>query len=163
MLFFPYERLTLETSLTVNEVVAALSGYVEPKRFWRNPFSRDHKDYQGLVSAEGFKMSRIIHHRNSFLPVIKGRMHPMTRGARVEVTMSLHPFIAAFWVLWLAILGSGSLTGGAAWLASPRDALRLAPVAMFAFGYLLCTLSFKWESRKERQFLLELLDGRLMP
>ncbi len=165
MAFFPYERLTFETGLTVSEVVAALSEYVEPKRFWRNPFSSDHKSYQGTVSADGFRMLRISQHyqRNSFLPVVKGRLHPMARGTHIAVTMSLHPFVAAFSVLWLSLIGIGSLAGVTAWLDAPRDVLRLAPVAMFIFGYLLCTLSFKWETRKERQFLAELLNARRVP
>lgn len=165
MAFFPYERLTFETDLTVSEVVAALSEYVEPKRFWRNPFSDNYKSYQGSVSAEGFRILRIIHQyqRNSFLPVIKGRLHPMTRGTHVEITMSLHPFVAVFTVLWLSFAGTGLLAGVTAWLTEPRDVMSLMPVAMFAFGYLLCTLSFKWEARKERRFLTELLSARRVP
>jgi hypothetical protein len=159
MSFVPYERLTIETGLTTREAFAALSEHVEPKRFWRNPFSREHKRYQGVVSAEGFEMSRIIHHRNSFLPLIKGRLHPSTRGTLVEIKMSLHPVVAVFMVLWLGFVAIGSLAGVTTWLAAPRDVVRLAPLGMFAFGYLLCTLSFKWEVRKERRALVELLGG----
>lgn len=163
MLFIPYERLMIMTGLSVNEAAAALAESVEPKRWWRNPFSRDHKRYQGQVTPDGFEFTRIIHHRNSFLPVIKGQLQPAVRGTLVQLTLSLHPAVLVFWSLWMTTIGLGALLGVASWLTTPGEPARLIPLGMFIFGYLLCTLCFNWEARKERQFLAELLTGRRIP
>ena len=151
------------TGRSVGETVATLAAVVEPKRWWRNPFSRKHKRYQGQVTPDGFEFTRIIHHRNSFLPVLKGQLQPAVQGTLIVMTLSLPPLVLVFWGLWMLLIGLGALVGFASWLTTPGDPARLIPVGMFVFGYLLCTLSFNWEARKERQFMAELLTGRRVP
>lgn len=163
MLFIPYERLTIMTGRSVGETVATLAEVVEPKRWWRNPFSRQHKRYQGQVTPAGFEFTRIIHHRNSFLPVIKGQLQPAVSGTLVQLTLRLHPFVLVFWLLWLSMIGLAAVAGLVSWLTTPGDPARLIPVGMFVFGYLLCIIAFNWEARKERQFMAELLTGRRVP
>jgi hypothetical protein len=163
MLFIPYERLTIMTGLSVNETAATLAEIVEPKRWWRNPFSRNHKRYQGQVTPASFELMRIIHHRNSFLPVIKGQLQPAVRGTLVQLTLSLHPLVLVFWLLWLSMIGLGALAGLASWLTTRGELVKLIPVGMFVFGYLLCIIAFNWEARKERQFIAELLSGQRVP
>ncbi len=64
-------------------------------------YSRNHTPYQGVVSEESFKIHRIIHYRNSFLPVIRGRFEEQGKSTLVHVTMSLHPLVAIFLGVWL--------------------------------------------------------------
>ncbi len=160
MAFFPYERLTITTGLNADAVCTALAGVSEAKRYLRNPFSRTHRRYQGQVTTTGFKLTRIIHHRNSFLPIIKGEYAPLVNGTQVVVTMSLHPFVIVFMSFWLSSAAAGIVLGLRQWASGAAQPVLLAPLGMFIFGYLLCTLSFKWETRKERQFFAELLTGQ---
>ncbi len=163
MLFIPYERLTIMTGMSVGETAATLADVVEAKRFWRNPFSRNHKRYQGQMTPASFEFTRIIHHRNSFLPIIKGQLQPAVQGTLVNLTLSLHPLVLVFWLLWMMMIGLGALLGLASWLTKPDEPAMLIPVGMFVFGYLLCIIAFNWEARKERQFIAELLTGRHVP
>ncbi len=165
MAFFPYERFTLETRLTSDEIAAALSPFVEPRQLLRNPFARNHKRFQGVVNPDGFKMTRIIHHRNSFLPIVRGRYAPLVNGTLVIITMNMHPFVIVFVALWLSAIGAAAVLALRRWLSvsGAGGAFPFGPPAMFAFGYLLCTLGFKWNARKERRFLVEQLTGRRVP
>lgn len=164
MAFIPYEHLEIQTSLALDEAVAGISKIVEPKKLFRNPFNRNHAAFQGEVRPDGFKISRIIHYRNSFLPTVNGRFEPSSVGTRVAVTMTLHPSVIAFGVLWFGMVG---LFGGAFLLAALTarqfDPAMLIPVGMFVFGYLLFTLSFKWEARKARATLIELFTEQASP
>jgi hypothetical protein len=66
-------------------------------------FSRHHvhAPYKGTVDETGFKISRIIHYRNSFLPVIRGRFETQADGKTViYIQMSPHSYVMAFLGLW---------------------------------------------------------------
>ena len=56
----------------------------------------------GSVDAYSFRIRRDIRYRNSFLPLIWGRIVSTPQGARVNITMFLHPFVSIFmlFVLW---------------------------------------------------------------
>jgi hypothetical protein len=67
-------------------------------------FSRHHAPYEGTVSETGFKISRIIHYRNSFLPVIRGRFEPQVDGTTaIHIHMGVHTFVIAFLGFWCSI------------------------------------------------------------
>jgi len=58
--------------------------------------------FWGEVGGDSFRVRRKINYRNSFLPLVRGRIHPVIGGATVSVVMYLHPFVAAFMVFWLS-------------------------------------------------------------
>ena len=153
MAFVPYEHFTIDTSLPFDEAVDRIAQRVEPKRFFRNPFSREHKEFEGSVTPQDFKISRIIHYRNSFLPIINGQFVKTPLGTRLIVRMTLHPFVIAFLILWLGLLG---LTSVMALLKSEGKAAAPFMLAMLALAYLLTTGVFKWEARKARNRFMQL-------
>jgi hypothetical protein len=59
--------------------------------------------YEGEIWDTGFKVSRIIDYRNSFLPVIRGRFEPTPQGTQVHFTLAIHPAVGAFLVAWLGL------------------------------------------------------------
>jgi hypothetical protein len=105
MLFAPFERLTIETPLTPEEARQRLAEVVEPKRLFRF-FSRDHKPYQGDLDGYHFEVTRIIHYRNSFLPVIKGEIRSGLGGSVIDITMQPHLFAIIFMTLWFGVAGT---------------------------------------------------------
>jgi hypothetical protein len=105
MLFAPFERLTIETPLAPEEVRRRLAQVIEPKQMFRF-FSRDHKPYQGSLNDDRFEVSRIIHYRNSFLPVIKGDIRPGLGGSVVDITMHPYPFVIVFMLIWFGFTGT---------------------------------------------------------
>jgi hypothetical protein len=88
----------------------------------------------GTVQDNSFKVRRDIRYRNSFLPMIWGRLISIPTGTRVRVTMSLHPLVAVFMLVWLGFVGRGALVD--------RSGPPILLWGMFAFGVVLIAVGF---------------------
>jgi hypothetical protein len=164
MLFAPFERLTIETPLPPEEVHQRLAQIIEPRQMFRF-FSRDHKPYQGSLNHDRFEVSRIIHYRNSFLPVIKGEIQPGLGGSIIDITMHPHPFVIVFMIVWFGFTGTifaGILCTSliSIWQSEGGSLGNLIGVSLPAgfvlFGYALVMGGFKFESVKSKAFFQEL-------
>ena len=100
MRVLPYDAFTLQTLDPLPIVLQRMATQIEPPKPIRWQFSGNHLPYEGTLSETGFQISRIIHHRNSFLPVIRGRFEPSPSGTSVRITMRLHPYVIAFLGFW---------------------------------------------------------------
>lgn len=162
MKFIPRERIIVETHLTPTEVQQRLDEVIEPKRVFRG-FSRDHKPYQGELFNNRFEVTRIIHYRNSFLPVIRGEIQPAAAGSRIAITMQPHVLVYLFMIVWLSFAGGAflltlSATATSAVAGESDWLVILAPAAMFLFGYLLVMGGFHFEANKSKAFFQQLWD-----
>lgn len=120
----------------------------------------------------GFKIRRVINYRNTFLPIVVGKMLPRFQGGtRIEVEMRMHWFAAIFMLLWagfpVLILTTALLHIDIGILDSraPRDSKShqfAAAIAMVMFGYALCAVAFNIEAQRARVLLLKLLDATLI-
>ena len=157
----PFESLTITTSLTFSEVLRRLDEVVTtPKPFRITlPFGPPPvKPYEGIISCNTFKISRIITGRNSFIPIIKGNIHSQPFGCSIKITMNLHKIVMAFMILWLWTTGSIGMFALFAWLVEPSVGPIFLPIlGMFVFGWLLCLIPFKIESKSAIKFLSILL------
>jgi|LGVF01.1.fsa_nt_gb hypothetical protein len=169
MLLIPYECLIVETHLSPEEVHRKLTSIVEPRRsrrwFW--PFWSEHRPYQGRVSRDEFRIIRIIHYRNSFLPIVKGRIQQEVDGSYVHITMHPHIVVLAFMTFWLGAFGYMCLNLVADIIISTLWPDLTEPVfpsallgigGMFMFGYVLLMGAFKFESIKSKSFFREMLE-----
>ena len=103
MLFFPFEKMVMATDLGPEEVLQQLCEYLE----------RDGDiKYDGEITGQSFKITRRMNYRNSFRPLIQGRVYPKDIGALVIVTMRLGT-IASLVFLYVLIFGAMMLIGGA--------------------------------------------------
>jgi hypothetical protein len=161
LLAFPFQRLIVETPLPVMDVIKRIEQAVEPRKLWR--WSRVHRDFQGVTSHNAFKITRIIHYRNSFLPVIVGAIKPrLAGGTRVEITMRLAWAVAAFMILWSAVpLGILVFMLASKSGAAPQKAGGLLgfTLMMACFAYALCSGGFNVEARRAREILVKVISG----
>lgn len=158
MKLFPYDSLTIQTYDPLPIVFRRLAAKVEPKKTSRWLFDHNHAPYEGTISETGFEISRIIHHRNSFIPMIRGHFEASASGTTVRITMRLHPLIWIFLGFWyftwygitipLAIFGKMS-TNMAIWF------LAIPVLTLFAFW-----CAFWEEATRSRRDLLEIILGR---
>ncbi len=157
----PFESLTITTSLTFSEVVNRLDEVVTPPKFFRIniPFGAPPaKPYEGTISDNTFKISRIITGRNSFLPMIEGEIYSKPFGCSIKVRMSLHKIVLAFMILWLWTTGSIGMFSLFAWFVEPSVGAIFVPIlGMFFFGWFLCLIPFKIEAKSAIKFLSILL------
>jgi hypothetical protein len=107
--------------------------------------SPDGPPFIGSVQDYSFRIRRDIRYRNSFLPLVWGHIIPTPTGARVIVTMFMHPFTLTFMLFWLAMVGRVALMDKS---TSPS-----IPWGMFIFGIALCTGGFVPEAVKAKRLL----------
>jgi hypothetical protein len=123
--------------MSVESIIASLNSQTEPKKWFH--LGRGHTAFQGTISSDGFEITRIIHYRNSFLPIIRGSFGPGPFGTTIAIKMGLHPFAAAFMCFWFGGVGVGILSvlaelslGQTGW-----DPMLLIPFGMLLFGLVL--------------------------
>src|SRR5260370_40603488 len=80
----------------------------EPTKWLRNPLSHARLPYEGRIDRNQFKISRIIHHRNSFLPTIIGSVRVDGTGAVIDATLRPHFSVIVFLALWCGIPSRGN-------------------------------------------------------
>ena len=159
MKFWPSDRFEIETTMSPEEIVAALNSKIEPKKLFR--FSSDHAPFHGDISRDGFRITRAIHSMNSFLPVVTGKFLPGDSGIKVAIRLGLHPLITAFMCIWFGGVGlgviaalAGLLSGQA--LASP---MLLIPFGMLVSGWAVVSGGFWFEAKKQKPMLVEMFKG----
>ena len=87
---------------------------------------------------------RNIDHRNSFLPLVRGRIDQGPGGSRISVILYIHPSVAIFMLGWLILVGR------TAWLPSGD---RFLTAGMFMLGIGVTLAGFIPEARKARRLL----------
>jgi hypothetical protein len=102
------------------------------------------RPFQGRLEHHRFRLMRNINHRNSFLPVVRGRIDQEPGGSRVSVILYMDPFVAIFMLGWLAVVGHS------AW---PPTSERFLSAGMFLAGLGITLAGFIPEARKARRLL----------
>lgn len=168
MKYLPFENFVLVTSLSADEVRNRLANNIEPQKnsFIFTSKKNTSKPYEGSIINNTFKISRIISYRNSFLPVITGEISQA--WGKTEITVNMKPviFVQIFMAFWLGGVGLACIGILVAGIIKFKDIIHngfspafLGPFGMFIFGYLLITLSFRYESKTSKEFLKSLFDA----
>lgn len=164
----PYEKYVLTTTLTAEEVLKRIGNNVQAEHDYTwSAFRRVYsKPYRGAVTGLSFRMIRNINYRNSFLPVIRGRVTSFSGHTEVMINMRPVGFIIVFMSFWLGLTGLvciGILLNG---IFQFRQILQngfspafIIPFLMFAFGSGLFLYGFKSESIQSKQFLADLVKA----
>jgi len=153
----PYERVCLRSEAPADEILRRLARRVEPTKWLRNPLSHAHLPYEGRIDRNQFKISRIIHHRNSFLPTIIGSVRVDGTGAVIDATLRPHFNVIVFMALWCGFLAVATAEIIARQLSNGVfQASGLIPPGMVLFGYFMMRWSFFAESKKAKRFLEDL-------
>lgn len=170
MWLLPYEHFYIKTHLSRDKLIQKLQDVTDTPRkiVWFPAFAnRQHKLYLGKVDEESFNVYRWIHHQDSFLPIINGKVISQNSGSTIRIRMHLHWLVIILMSLWLGFFGivlvnqifhvvtyflqSGIL---------PSDlAAILGPSFFFLFGYGMMIIGFKIDARREKQFIREITEA----
>jgi WD40 repeat protein len=160
MKLLPHYTFSLQAHDPLSVVLERLAAQVEPPKTVRWFLSQDHLLYEGSVSEEGFKISRIIHYRNSMLPVIRGRFEQSSDGTVVQINMTLHPlvlgFLGFFYLTWYSIVAPIALMSG--WNGVTLLFIGLPLVILVVFAG-----AFWFEAQHSRRELTQILLGQRDP
>lgn len=155
MKFLPYKKFTFTTKLSPQEFHELLIKKVDrhqPLLAWGNRTSD--KKFEGKIYGLNFEISKKIKYRNSFLPVIYGKMEPFLGGAIVNVTLKPNTFVLVFMSIWLgvvflvnivflAIMVSNIFTGKGFKFQTEG----FIPLGMLAIGFAIFSIGF-WPEAK---------------
>lgn len=165
----PFEKYTLTTDLSVEEVLTRLAGSMIPESEYSWSFfsNRYTKPYRGTINRLSFRMIRNISYRNSFLPVIKGKVTRTSGHTEVAIRMLPAGFVLFFMAIWLGLTGFvcliilvSAITHWEQVLQNGFSPPSLIPFGMFAFGSGLLYFAFKAESKVSKRFLADLLKAK---
>jgi hypothetical protein len=160
MTFLPFETIVIETPLTKEETISNLTKSIEPEKTFRFFNKSDTKDFEGQLRGNEFEIKRIISYRNSFLPIIKGRLQTIGTGTRVTVNMRLHVAVMVFMAVWFGFVGLffvASLLG-----SEDNSDTILFPLGMLFFGYALTMGGYLFESYRTKEILIAITKGRIV-
>jgi hypothetical protein len=166
MKFLPAENIIYRTNLKKDELLSRLAEYVEPvksNRFFNFYATNTTKPYKGKIVGSGFNFSRIIQHGNSFLPRISGTIEQDYNGTIIKVKMRLRRSTLLFLSIWCGLIGFACVVMLMEYLRHPQfEPAMLIPFGMLLFAYLLAMFSFKYESKRSRKDLMEILQATIV-
>lgn len=163
MLFLPFENTTITTHLNQEQVRHRLSNIIEPPTMLANYglFGKPStKPFQGIVSGNNFQIERNINYRNSFLPIIEGKISSENPGSKLIIKMRLHIAVIIFMLWWLGSILPILLLFLVAILSGNQIDLKiiLVPLGMCVFAYLLCMIPFNIEAKQSKVLLEKLFS-----
>jgi len=156
-----FSRFTIQTRLSSVEAEEVLRRMIRPRRAFRTPDSpaADSRPFEGRIENGSFTFRRVITGRNSFMPIVTGRVTQAEGGAVVHGRMRVAVSVALVMAVW---------TGGAITVAVQevlrdiRDHNLFAAVAVSflpIFGVLLIGLGFYPERNKALRLLTDALES----
>jgi hypothetical protein len=152
MWLLPYARLTIDTPVSREQIQERLAKVVDSRPNPVGYYSGGRKPYRGRLERDCFKIGRRIWYRNSFRPVIIGRVNEGVRGRHVDISMRMNMGVTVFMVFWLSAMAAGAVT-----------TQRLLAVGIAVAGYVVMMLGFSLEALESRRFLRELLEPHADP
>ena len=154
-----YYRCTRQTRLAPAEVVDRLARITRPPQSFKKPVyggaawdRTNEPPFVGRADGNSFRLRRIIPDRNDFLPVIIGRVTPLPRGSRIDLTLRVRLPVAIVMTVCLAAAMFGSAAGVWQWVQTgqPRG---LFALFLFVLGVTVTAAGFIPEARKAIRLL----------
>lgn len=155
MSLIPYEQLTVDTSLRLEEAKSRLSQALarsDPGRF------------RGTLSGREFTIRRNIVYANASLPMLNGRFREMPYGTRVDVRMSLDRGTGAFVILWCLFAVCVIAISVVRWIKTGApDGGMVFGAVMLPFMYLVIMAWWLPEAAKARRFIEQTFPRTALP
>lgn len=148
----PYQKFEIKTRLSPEVVRQRLAELVEPRKFMRLGLSRKHNVFEGEIDGTSFKISRIIHYNNGFLPILVGQIRDDLDASTLQIVARPMWFIILFWAIFIGSVTMGGLIAG-----DPSDTWVILPT--FLLFYVVPTAFFNFELYKAKQLLNEQFEA----
>src|ERR1700748_2338620 len=96
MWLLPFEHYIFSTPMTVDEAKSRLQQQVGPKSSSAFPVRKADKPYLGTVEAGRFRIVPVVDYRNSFIPIVTGRVFVEKGRTYIRVSMQPHVLVLIF-------------------------------------------------------------------
>lgn len=159
MKIFPSQSFVLHSDISANEAWNNLSKAISiDQKFFSGffPKSSEAERFKGYIYQSKFTIQRNLSYRNSFQAEISGEIFTEGNGCKIDVRLSLMPFVKGFLMLWcsLATVFCIIFLFGAIRKQEPNLAFgSLIALGMLGFCYLITSLGFKSDCEECRKAL----------
>lgn len=167
MPFLPRMKFQIVSRKTPGEVQALLQSVTDSERKWFR-FTYPDKAFVGRVGETDFRIMPVpgdivvlgikMHVKNSFLPVIVGRIRAEGSGTVLDIRMRLLGFVFGFMVVWFSVPVLVFLISLLALITGDPDGWMVVPMAAFILvGQIMVRCAFYYPAKKARYGLEKLL------
>lgn len=161
MKFIPYERFTIQSTVSADGIRRALrDDTLFDNSIGRKEAAKVKKFFIGQVAGTEFEILPILQKRNSFIPFIRGKISAGSAGTEVSVVMRPDGKILGLMIFYLALCAAGIVT--TVIKSVQAGALQTnwgGPVLLMALGYLLMIFSFGDPADACKKRLTEIVRG----
>ena len=151
MSLLPFNKFVIHTKKSVLEVKEILANHIDEKRMFN--VLRSNKKFQGNISDEGFRVTRIISYRNSFLPTLNGSFQENAEGTDLVIKLEISNFVIAFMVVLLFFFGLQTSLS-----FSKGNGIFFEIIFLIAFFGIVPILTFKLEAKRAKEILTDILN-----
>jgi hypothetical protein len=155
-----YSRLSTQTRMTAPEAEEVLRRLVRQQTLaWHRPDPNRataggaDPPFVGWVEGHRFKFHRVLTYRNSFVPIISGKIVGGEGGAILQGRLRLAHVVALFMAVWMTIIVSAAVESLARVGETPTGSNASFLVAMALLGVVLIAVGFLPERRKALRLL----------
>jgi len=161
----PYEDITLHSDLSADEVRNRIASSINPGKALRERIlqaRQQEKPFDGVQTGDSFSLHGFLGRNSFFSPVTEVTALPLPAGSIARLKMRLSHWVSVMMALWLGFSGLASLINLYAALSSEGTMFSKLvgisfPAILFLWGYLVCIVGFKLDSRRIRAFFEALL------
>ena len=159
MTFIPFHKFQLECNNTCDGFLEKLSQETDKRIIFRN--GNSNKKFEGEINffQNKFNINRILNYRNSFYPIISGKVFSEDNIAKIEIFMRMTIFTNVFMLVWFLITGFFTYLALQEQLSNTNFDYEpvLTSFCFFAFGYILMIVGFNYEVRQAKRNLKDLI------
>ena len=154
MKVIPFDRMEIEIDQHLHVVRQRLQARVSERKWWMLPSTEN--EFSGNVTRSSFRISRTLHYKNSFLPIICGQLEEQNGKTLVRVVFRLATSVVIF--MTLAFLFLAAIFIGALIELEPAGMIMASFVSLFISLLTIC--GFNYELRYSKTNLLQVLENK---
>ena len=158
MNIIPIQKLQIKSDYSAKIVAEKLSLETDQRMFFRK--NNSNKKFEGKVHNTSFNINRILNYRNSFYPIISGKIISEENSkTTIKITMCMTIYANVFMCIWFIITGTVFIF--ALKQQIENEVFEYKPILwsllFILVGYFLMIISFTAEAKTARKILTEIL------
>ena len=153
--------VTLRTLARPEQVTEALSREVKPGTMMELDWGRqkDAREFRGEIRENSFRIVRRVQFRNSFAPILEGRVNSIDGGSELSVAMFVPTSVLLFVIVWTVLAaGAAILVVQQLMLDNELEtAMTLTMATIPLVGLAVAWLGFSLEARNSERLIKSLI------
>jgi len=157
MLLLPFDKYTIETNKTREEIVRELGYYTNSGTIFTFLKARP-RFFNGQIYYNTFKIGKNIYGRYSFLPIINGEIEENNMGCKVFIKVRTAGYTIPFFIICLGYVFLGIVLGIYDWLSNGVfNGFFIAFETFFIFCYFFMMLIHKIPAKECKDMLYKII------